>query len=130
APIGELADTCLHDTPFAELFKAPVPLNLTPEDRFSHMEIVGGRGARKTQLLQNLILHNLQSEDPPALVIIDSQGDLIDKISHLAVFDGPLRDRLVLITPKEIDHPPALNIFDINRSRLGRYDAVAQEQVT
>ena len=130
APLGELVETYLHDTPFAELFNVPVPLRLTHAERFSHMHIVGGSGAGKTQLLQNLILHDLQSEDPPALVIVDSQGDLIDKISHLALFDGALRDRLVLITPKEIDHPPALNIFDINRSRLGAYDAVAKEQVT
>jgi hypothetical protein len=61
---------------------------------------------------------------------VDSQGDLIDKISHLALFDDALRDRLVLMPPKEIDHPPALNIFDINRSRLGAYDAVSKEQVT
>lgn len=130
APLAEIVEAYLHDTPFEELFKAPVPLRLTHEERFSHMEIVGGSGAGKTQLLQNLILHDLQSEDPPALVIVDSQGDLIEKISHLALFDGPLKDRLVLITPKEIDHPPALNIFDINRSRLGSYDAVAKEQVT
>lgn len=130
APLSEIVETYLRETPFEELFAVPVPLKLTHEERFSHMQIVGGSGAGKTQLLQNLILHDLQSEDPPALVIVDSQGDLIDKISHLALFDGALRDRLVLITPKEIDHPPALNIFDINRSRLGAYDAVAKEQVT
>lgn len=130
APLGEIVETYLDETPFIELFKVPVPLKLTHAERFSHMHIVGGSGAGKTQLLQNLILNDLTSDDPPALVIVDSQGDLIDKISHLALFDGALRDRLVLITPKEIDHPPALNIFDINRSRLGAYDAVSKEQVT
>jgi Type IV secretion-system coupling protein DNA-binding domain len=130
APLSEVVETYLRGTPFLALFVAPVPLKLSHEERMSHMQIVGGSGAGKTQLLQNLILHDLLSEDPPALVIVDSQGDLIDKISHLALFAGPLKDRLILITPKDIDHPPALNIFDVNRSRLGRYDAVAKEQVT
>ncbi len=131
APLSEVVETYLHDTPFCSLFNAPVPLRLTHEERFSHMEIVGGSGAGKTQLLQNLILHDLQSDDPPGMVIVDSQGDLIDKLSHLALFDedGPLADRLILITPKDIEHPPALNIFDVNRARLGSYGALEQEQV-
>ena len=49
------------------------------------MHVVGGSGAGKTPLLQNLILHDLQSDDPPALVIVDSQGDLINKLSRLAL---------------------------------------------
>lgn len=130
APLSDIVGAYLGGTPFFSFFNSPVPLKFTYEDRFSHMHVVGGSGAGKTQLLQNLILHDLQAEDPPALVIVDSQGDLIDKISHLAVFDGALRDRLVLITPKDIDHFPALNIFDVNRSRLGTYDALTKEQIT
>lgn len=132
APLNEIVDAYVKGTPFHGFFHAPVPLRLTQEDRFSHMHVVGGSGAGKTTLLQNLILHDLTSDDPPALVIVDSQGDLIHKLSHLALFDpddGPLKDRLVLITPKDIQHPPALNIFDVNRSRLGEYDTYAKEQV-
>ncbi len=132
-PFNELVDTYLAGTPFIEYLHAPIPLKLTYEDRFSHMHIVGGSGAGKTQLLQHLILHDLQSENPPALVIVDSQGDLIDKLSHLALFDpdhGALASRLVLISPKDIKYPPALNIFDVNRERLGQYDEVTKEQVT
>ncbi len=133
APLDEIAETYLKGTPFLEFLLTPVPLRLTYEDRFSHMHIVGGSGAGKTQLLQHLILHDLQSDDPPALVIVDGQGDLIDKISHLALFDpdtGPLAERLLLISPKDVKHPPALNIFDVNRDRLGRYDEATKEQVT
>jgi hypothetical protein len=96
------------------------------------MHVLGGSGAGKTTLLQNLILHDLKSENPPSLVIIDSQGDLINKLSHLALFDpdyGALADRLVLISPKDIRHPPALNIFDVNQDRLRKYDEAAKEQV-
>jgi hypothetical protein len=132
-PLGELNVQYLSGTPFHDLFLTPVPLKLTYEDRFSHMHVVGGSGAGKTQLLQHLILHDLQSEDPPALVIVDSQTDLINKLSHLALFDpngGRLSDRLLYITPRDIQFPPALNIFDVNRERLGQYDEATKEQVT
>jgi hypothetical protein len=132
-PLAELSEIYLAGTPFAPYLQYPVPLRLTHEDRFSHMHVVGGSGAGKTQLLQNLILHDLQSEDPPALVIVDSQTDLIGKLSRLALFDpdtGPLADRLLLITPRDIQHPPAINIFDVNRERLGAYDEATKEQVT
>jgi len=111
APLHELVGAYFRNTPLEHFLMAPVPLRLTYEDRFSHMHIVGGSGAGKTQLLQHLILHDLQSEDPPALVIIDSQTDLINKLSHLALFDpngGPLSDRLIYITPRDIEYPPLL----------------------
>jgi hypothetical protein len=132
-PLNELVDIYLAGTPFVPYLNAPIPLKLTHEDRFSHMHVLGGSGAGKTQLLQHLILHDLQSENPPSLVIVDSQGDLIHKLSHLALFDpdsGPLANRLVLISPKDTKYPPALNIFDVNRERLGRYDEATKEQVT
>ena len=133
APLDEIVEAYFKGTPFYDFLLTPVPLRLTYEDRFSHMHVVGGSGAGKTQLLQHLILHDLQSDDPPALVIIDSQTDLINKLSHLALFDpdtGPLSDRLIYITPRDIKHPPALNIFDVNRDRLGGYDEGTKEQVT
>lgn len=124
---SELVETYLAGTGFEYLFnETRVPLAYDPETRFAHTWILGGTGAGKTQLLQNLILHDLEADDPPSLVIVDSQGDLIDKVSHLAHF----RERPpILITPKDIEHPPALNIFDINRARIARYGAVAREQV-
>lgn len=132
-PLAELSVAYLSGTPFGKLLETPVPLKLTHADRFNHMHIVGGTGAGKTTLLENLILHDLTSSQPPALVVIDSQGDLIRKIAHLAMFDpdgGRLRDRLVLISPKDIDHPPAVNIFDLKRARLAGYDEATREQVT
>jgi hypothetical protein len=133
ATLPEIVDDYLAGTPFRNFFLAPIPLRFTHEERFSHMHVLGGSGAGKTTLLQNLILGDLMSDDPPSLVIVDSQGDLINKLSHLAVFDpdhGPLADRLVLITPKDTRHPPALNIFDVNRTRFGAYDEATREQVT
>jgi hypothetical protein len=94
---------------------------------------VGGTGAGKTTLLENLIAHDFDSPDCPSLIIVDSQGDLINKLSHLDRFHpdhGEFRDRFLLITPKDIQRPPALNIFDVNRSRLAEYDDLTKEQVT
>jgi hypothetical protein len=131
APLHEIAKQYLKGTPLLELFNAPVPLQFTHEDRFSHMHIVGGTNAGKTQLLQNLILNDLHSDESPALIVIDSQGDLINKLSHLAIFDpdaSPAK-RFLLISPKDIKHPPALNIFDLNKARLNKYDDATKEQV-
>ncbi len=132
-PLAELADQYFGGTPFQALFTTPVPLKLTHEDRFSHMHIVGGTGAGKTTLLENLIAYDFNSPDCPSLIIVDSQGDLINKLSRLERFHpdyGAFRDRFLLITPKDIKRPPALNIFDVNRSRLSGYDDLTKEQVT
>ena len=132
ALLQEVVEEYFGGTPFKEFFLAPVPLKFTHEDRYSHMHVLGGSGAGKTTLLQNLILHDLKSEDPPSLVIVDSQGDLINKLSRLEVFSpdgGALHDRQVIISPKDIKAPPALNIFDVNRERLDQYDEAAKEQV-
>ena len=130
--LHEIVETYLMGTPFYEFFLAPVPLRFTHEDRFSHMHVLGGSGAGKTPLIQNLILHDLQTDDPPSLVIVDSQGDLINKLSRLDVFNpdgGALHDRLLIISPKDIKAPPAINIFDVNRDRLDQYDEATKEQV-
>jgi|ERR1051326_1083609 hypothetical protein len=132
-PLDEFVNQYLAGTPFRDLFLTPVPLKLTHEDRFNHMHVVGGTGAGKTTLLENLIAHDFNSPDCPSLIIVDSQGDLIGKLSRLERFHpdyGEFRDRFLLITPKDIQRPPALNIFDVNRSRLSAYDDLTKEQVT
>jgi hypothetical protein len=125
-PLDALTDTYLGGTPLHKLFYTPVPLKLTHEERFNHMHIVGGSGSGKTTLLENLILHDLTMPDSPSLIIVDPHGDLIHKITHA---DLGIEDRLVIISPKDIHHPPALNIFDVKRSRLDQYDDVMKEQV-
>jgi hypothetical protein len=132
APLQDVVEQYLKGTPFRDFFLAPAPLQFRHEERFSHMHVVGGSGAGKTTLLENLILNDLESDDPPSLVIVDSQSDLIRKLSRLWLFDpydGRLGDRLLVISPRDIRHPPALNIFDVNRNRLGAYDEATKEQV-
>lgn len=128
----EAVDNVLKRTPFHDFLLSPVPLKFDHETRYNHVHVIGGSGAGKTQLLQNLILHDLQSEEPPALVIVDSQSDLIGKISRMELFNpdgGKLAGKLTLITPREINDPPAINIFDVNTNRHGQYSAAMREQV-
>lgn len=126
-PLSELVDTYLAGTPYQALLSIPVPLKLTHEDRFSHMHIVGGTGAGKTSLIERLIVHDFMSDDTPSLVIIDPHGDLISRLTHANLH---LRNRFVLISPRDTKHPPALNVFAQNRTRLGTYDEATREQVT
>lgn len=126
-PLDKLNDAYLGRTPFHELFKTPVPLRLTHEERFNHMHIVGGTGAGKTSLIETLILHDIQSEESPSLVLIDPHGDLIKKLVNA---DIGISDRLIMIDPRDIKHPPALNIFALNQERLEQYDEATREQVT
>ena len=125
--LSELVDMYLSGTPFHELFMMPVPLKLTHEDRFNHMHIVGGTGAGKTSLIENLIIHDLISPDPPSLVLVDPHGDLIRKLTRANL---GIQDRLIIIDPRDIHNPPALNVFALNNRRINSYDEATREQGT
>lgn len=125
----EIVTAYLHDTPLEELFYAPIPFAFSDAQRFEHTHVVGGSGHGKTQLLQDLILRDLRREGPPALIVIDSQGDMLRKIEHLDLFAGKLADRLIVIDPEDVEHPPALNMFDTANARLAGYSAVHREQI-
>jgi hypothetical protein len=123
-----LVRTYLAGTPYLELFACPVPFHIPVRARFEHTHIIGGSGHGKTQLLQHLILRDLAAlkADKGSVIVIDSQGDLIRNITHLADV-REMADRVVLIDPNDIDHPPALNLFDFGLDRLGGYAAKDRE---
>jgi hypothetical protein len=127
----EIVSAYLGNTPFEHLFEAPMPFSFTDAQRFEHTHIVGGSGHGKTQLLQHLILNDLQRDHPPALIVIDSQGDMLAKIQKLALFapGQPLSDRLIIIDPEDVDFPPALNMFDTSNARLAGYSKNVKEQI-
>ena len=56
----EFVDAVWKGTPFHNFLMSPVPLKFDFETRYSHVHVVGGSGAGKTQLLQNLILNDLK----------------------------------------------------------------------
>jgi hypothetical protein len=126
-PLDDAIATYLNRTPFQALFQTRVPLAFSHKQRFNHMHIVGGAGAGKTTLIENLIVHDLKSDDPPSLVIVDPHSDLVQKLLHS---DLGIEDRLIYINPRDINYPPALNVFSMNQARLGRYDEAMREQVT
>lgn len=129
----ELVETYLQGTAFRDFFRTPLPFAIPFPARFEHTHIVGGTGHGKTQLLQFLIHHDLvrSKSDGRAVVVIDSQGDLIRTIAHLKHFDpdahDSLADRLVLVDPTDVEHPVSLNMFDFDRGRLERLSPVDRE---
>jgi Type IV secretion-system coupling protein DNA-binding domain len=131
----DLAELYLAETPFASLFELPVPFHLPQAVRFEHAHIVGGTGHGKTQLMQRMIHADLVAAQTEcrSVVVIDSQGDLINKLVRLSVFspDEPrsLADRLVLIDPADVEFPAALNLFDVHLDRLRNYRPVDRERV-
>lgn len=131
----DLVATYLAGTPFETLFTATLPLTIPEAVRFEHCHILGGTGHGKTQLLQHLIHEDLEAacSSMRSVVVIDSQGDLIDTLLHLECFSpespGSLADRLVVIDPTDIEHPPALNLFDANLSRVEGYSALDRERI-
>lgn len=99
-------------TAFEEAIK-PRPIPDEPY-RSEHTFILGPSGSGKTTLLQKIVLDDLAKPDPPAMVIIDPKGFMVERISKLSLFDpynGRLKDRLIIVDPTH-DPAPALNMFD------------------
>ena len=134
ASATELADLYLSGTPFADVLNVPVPFRVPEDMRFEHCHVVGGTGHGKTQLLQRMIHADLTAarEDGRSVVVIDSQGDLIQKLVRLELFSpdapGSLADRLIIIDPADVEYPPALNLFDAHADRLLEYSAADRER--
>src|SRR3954452_9602031 len=89
-------------------------LSLALPLRFEHMHVLAGSGHGKTQTLQYLIAsHDLAevAAGKRSVIIIDSQGEMINKILHLAELSPALKElseRLVYIDPTDMEFPPAL----------------------
>lgn len=100
----------VFETHFWKLLPAfAKPLAIPSETRFEHTWVVGPQGSGKTQLFQYLIAHDLVGMHNGAcsIVVMDSQGDLINQISTLtSLQDNP---NVILIQPDAI----ALNPFDM-----------------
>ena len=126
----QLVQLYLKNTPFVDFFNMPLPFTIPLRTRFAHMHIVGGSGHGKTQTLQNLFLTDLEKvgSGERSVIVIDSQGDLIHNILKLEAV-GDILDRVVLIYPKDIKHPPALNLFDFGLDRLHEYNDAEREML-
>jgi hypothetical protein len=109
----------------------PEPVDISPY-RTEHMHVIGGSGAGKTTFLEHRILADLNDDSEPAVVVVDSQAELIRKLSHLQPFswdhsdDRYLDQRIIVIDPRD---EPAMNPFAIHRKRLDTYDEHTRYQV-
>lgn len=132
---AELARLYLGGTAFEALLELPVPFAIREEARFEHCHIVGGTGHGKTQLMQRMIHADLVAaqRERRSVVVIDSQGDLINKLMRLALFDpdapGSLASRLIVIDPADVEFPAALNLFDAHLDRVRAYSPADRERV-
>ncbi|EHK57050.1 type IV secretory system conjugative DNA transfer family protein [Allomesorhizobium alhagi] len=130
----ELVETYLRGTPLRHLFKGAVDFTIPQNARFEHQHIVAGTGHGKTQTLQYLIANDLTAVErgEASVVVLDSQGDLINTISNLKLFapGGPLHDRICIIDPTDVEYPVSLNLFDVGLERLDKYSQLDRERLT
>ena len=129
----QIIEEYLAHTAFDDFFEISVPIIIPDETRFEHHFIVAGSGHGKTQTLQRLILHDLVkvSKGGASIVVLDSQGDLINNIRNLDIFaEGkPLAKRLVVIDPTDVEYPVSLNLFDVNMKRINSYSQLDRERM-
>jgi len=122
----------LAGTPFLDVFLVEIPLHIPEAVRFEHTHVVAGSGHGKTQTLQFLIAGDLKEAiaDKRSVVVMDSQGDLLQALMHSDYFTDPtLRERFIYIDPTDLGRPVGLNLFDVDLSAGGRADAVARETI-
>lgn len=101
-------------------------LTISDELRTHHTLMIAPTGSGKTQFMLDDIYHLLERDDPPGMIIIDSQGQMMPLLSRLAVFNGRLKDRLIIIDPEHDD--PAFNLFSLPK-RGKVYDRLTSETV-
>jgi len=125
----DVVDAYLSGTLLKELFRLRTPFAIPEESRFEHMHIVAGSGHGKTQTLQYFIARDLQevARGDKSVVVIDSQGDLINTILKAA--DLP-PEKIVLIDPEDIAFPVSLNLFSVGQDRLESYGDLERERLT
>ncbi len=130
----ELVQTYVGGTPLVRLFDGKIDFTIPESIRFEHHHILAGTGHGKTQTLQYLIASDLDAVErgEASVVVIDSQGDLINTIAGLKRFapGEPLHDRIVLIDPTDVEYPVSLNLFDVGIDRLSGYPMLESERLT
>ena len=112
-------------TPLSDLFKISVPFGVSDRHRFEHIHMVAQIGHGKTQAMQNFIVQDLEKD--ASVIVIDSQGEMIQ---NLLGCDDVDQSRVVYINPRDVKHPPALNLFDASMDRINTYRSDHKEQIT
>ena len=125
----DVVDAFLAGTRLKELFQLRTPFEIPENSRFEHMHIVAGSGHGKTQALQYFIAKDLKdvARGDKAVVVIDSQGDLINTILKARTLPP---EQIVLIDPEDIEFPVSLNLFSVGQNRLASYGDLERERLT
>ena len=125
----DVVETYLTGTPLMELFKLRTPFTIPEKSRFEHTHIVAGSGHGKTQTLQYFISKDLEdvANGDKSVVVIDSQGDLINTILKAKVLPP---EQIVLIDPEDLEFPVCLNLFSVGQERLEGYNLLERERLT
>lgn len=101
------------DEAFRPIWKIPQPgIPYEYDRRFEHTWICGTTGSGKSTLLKRLILHDLEAEKPPSLVVLENRGDVVPWLTRLGLFHpkhGKLKDKIIIFSPSQ--PPPAINPF-------------------
>ncbi|MCW2114449.1 cell envelope integrity protein TolA [Bradyrhizobium elkanii] len=107
----------------------PIPF----EYRFDHSHVIAGSGHGKSTLLMRQFIEDQESQEQPAIVIIDPKGTMTDQLRLLEIF-GPNSDYhrsnpktmpcMIAIDPTL--YAPALNIFAPPKRK---YEASFQQQL-
>jgi len=130
----ELVGTYLGGTPLLDLFAGQIDFAIPNQVRFEHHHIVAGSGHGKTQTLQYLIAKDLEVVERAerSIIVIDSQGDLIERIANLKQFapGQPLHDKIIIIDPSDVEYPVSLNLFDVGMERINAYPMLERERLT
>lgn len=119
----------LAGTPFSALFEETLSLAVTKQHRFEHCHIIAGTGHGKTQLMQSMMLADFDDAERPAVVAIDSQGDMMRTLARLERFNPARDDRLIILDPVDTEWPLRLNLFDVNRNRIDALPRGEREQL-
>lgn len=125
----DVVGTYLQGTHLRALFDLRTPFAIPEANRFEHMHMVAGSGHGKTQTLQYFIAKDLEdvAAAQKSVVVIDSQGDLINTILRTGVLEP---DQIVLIDPEDIAFPVSLNLFSVGQERLDSYAPLERERLT
>ncbi|WP_411890786.1 hypothetical protein [Yoonia sp. SDW83-1] len=97
----------LKDTPLLPLGEVDEMVGL--QNRMYHTYLLGSSGSGKTVMLENIIAHDLRSDEDCCVVVIDSQTQLTEKLAALDIPDT------TYITPK---YDLALNLFDVGYDEM------------
>jgi len=90
-----------------------VEVRISDDDRRRHVYIIGQTGTGKSNLLLNMIAHDL--ENGKGLAVLDPHGDLVEGI--LALTPSPRQKDVIVFDPGDIERPLGLNMIEYNFNR-------------